>query len=98
MHTGAPALISPLVAVIITGTLGVVATRSCRTEFPKGFRTAGDLARWIMEQKVDLANCGTKGWTREEVAAGVRKILVEILGCESRYHEDASIISDLGAG
>lgn len=41
----------------------------------------------------------SRSWTREDVAARVRKIVLEQLGiAESKYSEDADFIRDFGAG
>ena len=67
-------------------------------EFPPLVATVGDLARWIMAHKPDLAGLVRGRWTREQVAARVREIVIEQLDCASSYREDASFVQDLGAG
>jgi hypothetical protein len=49
-----------------------------------------------MAHKSNLATPVAGRWTREQVAARVREIVIGQLGCESRYREDASFINDLG--
>lgn len=71
-------------------------TKGCCTEFPKGTTTVGELARWIMSHKADLANVTTQGWTREQVAMRVREIVIDVLCCEANYREDARFVEDLG--
>jgi hypothetical protein len=48
--------------------------------------------------KPDLATGlrSQNAWTREQVALRVREIVVEHLGCEAQYHEDALFVEDLG--
>jgi hypothetical protein len=58
--------------------------------------TAGDLSRWIVAHKSNMAEVPPGKWTREQVAARVREILIEQLGCERNYCEDARLIEDLG--
>ncbi len=65
-------------------------------EFPTAMATVGDVARWVMAHKPDLATPHKAGWTREQVAARVREIVVEQLNCASVYREDASFVKDLG--
>jgi hypothetical protein len=76
--------------------LGVAATTRFRTAFPKSVSTIRALADWVMSHKADLASCHTTAWTREQVVARVRQIVIEILGCEATYREDAQFVKDLG--
>jgi acyl carrier protein len=66
------------------------------TEFPPAATTVGDLACWIMAHKTDLAGPAPGRWTREQVAARIREIVIQQLNCASTYREDASFIQDLG--
>jgi acyl carrier protein len=50
-----------------------------------------------MAHKPDLAGLVRGRWTREQVAARVREIVIEQLDCASSYREDASFVQDLGA-
>jgi acyl carrier protein len=84
------------IAMIAAGYLGAAATKSWRIEFPKGLRTVGELARWILTRKADLAIPEKTSWTREQVASRVREIVVDTLCCESTYREDARFVQDLG--
>ena len=91
-----PAWLPGLFAIALTGYAGAIATRRLRTEFPKGICTVRDLSRWIMTHKKDLAVPETTAWTREQVATRVREIVVDTLGCEATYREDAFFVKDLG--
>lgn len=82
--------------VIAAGFLGAMMTLPLRTEFPKEVATAGDMALWIRRRKKDLANISQKKWTRDQIASRVREIVIEVLGCESQYREDARFVEDLG--
>jgi hypothetical protein len=78
------------------GFLARAATRGCRFDFNPQVATVGDLSRWIVGHKTELAGSTPGKWTREEVAARVREITVEHLGCADAYREDASFVKDLG--
>lgn len=73
-------------------------TRSLRLEFPPSLVTFGDLSLWLMARKPDLALSGVSGWTREQVACRVRQIVIDFLGCEKEYREEARFVEDLGMG
>jgi methylmalonyl-CoA mutase N-terminal domain/subunit len=77
------------------GYLAAAATRALRSEFPPQVATVGDLARWIVAHKTDLAGSTPGKWTREQVAARVREVVIEQLDCAETYREDASFIQDL---
>ncbi|MFN7137725.1 MAG: hypothetical protein ACK4UN_00120 [Limisphaerales bacterium] len=78
------------------GFLGVKLTETCRTEFPKDMRTVGEFSRWLIGRNPKLVDDQRSVWTREQIAARVREIVVDILGCEKDYREDARFIQDLG--
>ena len=80
------------------GFLAAAATRACRVNFPPQVTTVADLSRWIVAHKSDLASSAPGKWTREQVAARIRDITIEQLGCAKTYREDASFVRDLGMG
>ena len=87
------------VSAVVLGYLMALATKNLRSEFPPLIATVGDLSRWIMTHKPDLTSPGpARHWTREQVAARVREIVIEQLDCANSYREDAGFIDDLGAG
>jgi hypothetical protein len=45
--------------------------------------------------KPDLAGSAPGKWTREQVAARVREVVIEQLDCAQTYREEASFIQDL---
>jgi hypothetical protein len=49
-----------------------------------------------MAHKTDLATPLAGRWTREQVAARVREIMIATLGHKTRYRESASFVKDLG--
>jgi acyl carrier protein len=83
---------------ILTAGIGLKLTKPLCKEFPSNLKTIGDLARWVMAHKPDLAQATAPGWTREQIANRVREIVVEHLGCEAYYTEDANFVKDLGMG
>ncbi len=96
-HRGALFLTAIGVAAM-TGFLAGVATSACRFDFPPQLATAGDVSLWLMAHKTDLTPSAPGKWTREQVAARVREIVVEQLDCAPTYREDASFVEDLGMG
>lgn len=92
----APFYIAAWPVGILIGLCGAVVTKPLRTEFPKKFTTVGDLSQWIRKHKPDLATQAQRTYTREQIAARVREIVIKILGCEKQYHEDARFVQDLG--
>ncbi len=82
--------------VVGSGYLAAAATRPFRSEFPPHLATVGDLARWVVAHKTDLPGATPGKWTREQVAARVREVVIEQLDCAQSYREDASFIADLG--
>jgi acyl carrier protein len=85
-----------LLGLLLGGYVGNKAAMPFVVAFPKGLSTAGELSGWIMMHKPGLADSVTTAWTRDQVAASVRKIVVDILGCEKIYREDARFVKDLG--
>jgi acyl carrier protein len=94
VHSWAPALLT----IPVVGYLGARATSRLRSEFPKGLVTVGDLSRWVMSCKPDLAIPATTAWTRQQVAERVKTIVIDQLSCAQTYREDAHFIKDLGLG
>ena len=82
--------------VLATGILGAKLTNPFCTVFPEEVRTVGDLSKWMMALKSDLSGVSPGCWTREQIAARVREIVVDVLGCEKTYREDARFVEDLG--
>jgi acyl carrier protein len=90
-----------LVAAVVAAGLGFLAralTQAFCVEFPPRIQTVGELARWIVAHKRDLGSAAPGKWTREQVAARIRDITSEQLGCADKYHEEASFVKDLGMG
>lgn len=87
--------LTALISAVGMDYLASAATRPLRTEFPSKAGTVGDLARWIVAHKPDLAGSAPGKWTREQVAARVREVVIEQLDCAQTYREDASFIQDL---
>lgn len=71
-------------------------TRRWRSEFRASVRTVGAFAEWITAHKSDFALPSCRAWTRDQVRARVKEIVIEHLGCEEQYREDALFVEDLG--
>jgi hypothetical protein len=96
-HRGALFFITSVTAVG-TGFLARAAMRACCVEFPPRTATAGDFSCQIVAHKTDLVPSTPGKWTCEQVAARIRDITVEQLGCAETCREDASFVQDLGMG
>ena len=92
----AGSIFAGVLTAAIVGFLAGVASIGLRTEFPPLTATVGDLSRWIVAHKPDLAPSAPGKWTREQVAERVREIVIEKLGCAGSYREEASFVKDLG--
>lgn len=68
--------------------------RPMRTAFTERVKTIGDLASFLAGQAPGIFSPGP-GWSRVEMASGVKEIVVDILCCEN-YREDADFVKDLG--
>jgi hypothetical protein len=87
-----------IVAAIFTAGFAIRFTRPFQREFPREMRTVGDLARWVMAHKADLTSATAPAWTRDQVAARVREIIIGVLGCKPDFIADANFVKDLGLG
>lgn len=96
-HRGA-VFLTALVTAAGIGFLANASTRGCCTEFPPSIASVGELSRWLVGHKTDLAGAAPGKWTREQVAARIRDITIEQTGCGQAYREDASFVQDLGMG
>jgi len=83
-------------SAVVAAHLATLATRALRSEFPPVLATVGDLSRWIVAHKRDLGSPNPREWTREQVAARVREIVIEQLDCAKTYREEAAFNQDLG--
>lgn len=84
-----------LVAMFTAGAALRLTKPLCK-EFLANLQTVGDLARWVMTHKADLATATVPAWTRDQIAARVREIVVDVLGCKPDFSEDANFVKDLG--
>jgi acyl carrier protein len=87
--------VGAMVAAVTAFVAWAASSRAC-SEFPPELETAGMVARWVLAHKKDLAGPAQGHWTREQVAARVREIIITQLNCASTYREDASFEDDLG--
>lgn len=86
------AWIAGFLAALVAG----VATHGLRLEFRPAQATVGGLARWVLARRPDLVGAPPGPWTRSQVAAKVRELTVDRLGCGKTYREDARFVDDLG--
>ncbi len=93
---------SPVIAAIVFmaafGWLAFFLTRPARREFRPHLKFVGDLSRWIMANAPEVVKAPPGQWSREQVSAIVKEIVLEHLDCEKAYREDAEFIKDLGLG
>lgn len=60
--------------------------------------TIGDFSRWVVANGPELVKASPGRWSREQVSVNVRQIVIDTLGCEKEYREDAHFVKDLGMG
>jgi hypothetical protein len=93
------AIAAAVAVAVLAQTIAWQATSPLRRCFPPLIATVGDLSRWIMLHKTDFVGAAAhKRWTREQVSARVREVVIEELDCAAAYSEDARFIEDLGMG
>lgn len=93
---GAAAVLAGGATAALFGFVAEKSTRWLRTEFPGHLRTIGHLSHWIVAHSPSLAGTAVTAWTRDQIALRVREIVIDQLGCEEQYREDARFIEDLG--
>jgi len=84
--------------VVLFGWLAAILTRGQRYEFEPAMATVEGLSRWMVANSSNLAEAPPGQWSREQVAEKVRSIVIDVLGCEKEYREDAEFVKDLGVG
>lgn len=93
---------SPIVAfvlfLVVFNWLALLATRRMRIEFRPSMATVGLFSRWIVANAPDVVKAPPGQWNREQVSEIVRGIVIDYLGCEKEYREDANFVKDLGMG
>lgn len=80
----------------LAGWLLAISTRGLRRDFQPAMTTVGDFCRWIVAHGPQVVNAPPGQWSREQVAVKVREIVIDVLGCEKNYREDAHFVKDLG--
>jgi hypothetical protein len=58
--------------------------------------TIGGFSRWIVAHGPEIVGAPPGQWSRERIAEKVREIVIDQLGCEKVYHEDANFVNELG--
>ena len=92
-----PIILVPLVAVV-SAWFALQMTKGFRYELDAPVATVGGLSRWLVARGPSFIAIETGKWTREQVAARVREIVIDQLGCEKEYREEARFVEDLGLG
>jgi acyl carrier protein len=73
-------------------------TQGLRYEFKPSVTTVAGLSRWVVANAPNLVQAPPGQWSREQVAEKIREIVIDQLGCEKNYREDAHFVEDLGLG
>jgi len=85
------AVYGPIIGAIMLGLAARKVLRPLARSIPARIETVADVAR------LAAANLKDGQWTRNEVAHGLRLIVLEVLGPPAeKYHEDADVVKDLG--
>ncbi len=92
---GSPGIAGFLAAGVIA-CAACYATKWMRAEFRSSMNCVAHLARWVVANAPDVVKAPPGQWSREQVSAITRQIVIDILCCEERYREDAHFVKDLG--
>jgi acyl carrier protein len=92
-----PVILVPMIAVVFCW-FGLQMTKKFRYELDAPVATFGGMSRWVVAARPEFIAIEPGKWTREQIAIQVREIVVEQLGCEKAYDENARFIEDLGLG
>jgi acyl carrier protein len=84
------------IAAALSNSLMERATASQAVTFGANAETAGSVAELLARCETASAAPPSGGWTRDEVRRLVRKIVVDHLGVEDTFSDDARFIDDLG--
>jgi len=93
--TGSP-VIAGVAFMILFGWCGFQVARRFRYDFSPSLETVSGLSRWIVANGPEVVAAPPGQWSREQVAEMVRQIVIDQLGCEKIYREDAHFVKDLG--
>ena len=55
-------------------------------------------SRWVVVNAPESVQAKAGPWSREQVSEMIREVVIEVLGCEKEYREDANFVNDLGLG
>jgi hypothetical protein len=75
--------------------LGYFLTRPFASSFPQSHSTIRELVSFLVIRNPQVLKIDQKKWSREQVAAVIREIVIETLDCKN-YREDARFVEDLG--
>jgi acyl carrier protein len=90
-----PIVIAPFIAVVIAW-VALQLTKRMRYELEASVATVGGLSRWVVARGPGFIAIEPGKWTREQIAARIREIVIDQLGCEMSYREEARFVQDLG--
>lgn len=92
------AILAGVATVCVLIFAGLLVTMRFRHELLLPDSTVGGLAKWFMLRSSAIAAPASPSptYTREQVSQRVREIVIEQLGCETAYREDARFVQDLG--
>jgi acyl carrier protein len=88
--------LSGFFAALFTGWLATQFTRILCNDFKPALATVGDFSRWIVAHGPNVVGAPPGQWSREQVEIKIREIVIDALGCEKDYREDANFLKDLG--
>jgi hypothetical protein len=83
-----------LFLAIAVGYGGAIVTRPCKRHFLREYSCAGDLARYLMANSLHTFKKEKTGWTREQVAAVIREIVIDQAGTKD-FTEGSHFINDM---
>jgi len=92
----ASSIVAGVLFVVVFGWLAHFATREMRIEIRPFMATVSGLSRWVVVNASDVVKAPPGRWSREQVSEIIRIIVIDILGCEKEYREDAHFVKDLG--
>jgi hypothetical protein len=83
-----------LTTAAVVGWSAAIVSRPFKRHFRRGYESAGDLAKYFSTHSPHIFKKETRGWTREQVVAVVREIIVDEVGA-SEFTEDSHFINDM---
>jgi acyl carrier protein len=91
-------VLSGIASAFLFGWLAVKLTALLQYEFKPSMTTVAGLSRWVVANNPSLVQAPPGQWSHQQVAEKVREIVIDVLGCEKEYTENAHFVKDLGMG